>query len=69
MFEIDTPTLLTAVKQCIKDVQNLNFCGRGAPNTCRSADYHKFVFILKSFKLKMVDSSDSKVNKAGFMIT
>ena len=70
VFESGNPTRSTVVNQCIKDVlvQKFEVCAEGvATNARRPLEYKEFILILKQFKLRMVDLSDSEVNKTVFM--
>jgi len=68
VFESGNPTRSTVVNQCIKDVQKFEVRAEGvATNARRPLEYKEFLLILKQFKLRMVDASDSEVNKAVFM--
>ena len=68
VFESGNTTCSTVVNQSIKYVQKFELCAKGvATNTIRPLEYEEFLLILKLFKLRMVDTSDSEVNKVVFM--
>ena len=68
VFESGNPTRSTVVNQCIKDVQKFEVRAEGvATNARRPLEYKEFLLILRLFKLRMIDASDSEVNKAVFM--